>query len=239
MIPLKETLHKYGLKPKGVIQVGSHYAEEHEEFVKCGIERFVYIEPCKEAFQILERNTIVVPAIIHINNSKEDNIPKVVCINCACGSEEKEMPMYVSHQNQGQSNSLLKPQLHLQQHPEIIFDDAEIVKVIPLDSLPIDKTQYDFLYLDVQGYEGEVLKGAVETLKHIDVIYTECNRGQTYEGNMEIREMDDFLAQHGFICVEIFWPSENWTWGDAIYIKAKDYVTLDKELIGKYKKIIS
>ena len=63
------------------------------------------------------------------------------------------------------------------------------------------------------------MKGAVNTLKHIDIIYTEINRGQTYEDNMEIEEMDLFLDFHGFTRVETHWPSPNWTWGDAVFIR--------------------
>ena len=60
---------------------------------------------------------------------------------------------------------------------------------------------------------------AEETLKHIKVIYTEVNRGQTYKGNMEIDEMDTYLGERGFIRVETHWPSPNWTWGDAVFIR--------------------
>jgi FkbM family methyltransferase len=213
LISLQEILAKYDLKPKGVIHAGAHWAEEHDDYVKCGIERFVYIEPCRDAFAVMcnkfniNSNTIVF------------HTEKLSLFNYACGSEEKEEVMYVSHQNQGQSNSLLKPEGHLTQHPEIIFDDAEMVKVVPLDNLPIQKEKYDMLVLDVQGFEGEVLKGATETLKHIDIIYTEVNRGQTYAGNMEIDEMDSLLAQYGFERKETFWPSPNWTWGDCVYLK--------------------
>lgn len=208
MIPLKETLDKYGLKPKGVIQVGSHFCEEHEEFLKCGIERFVYIEPCKKAFDVMQ-----------IKRDHKFLGKDVILINVACGSEEKEMPMYVSHQNQGQSNSLLKPDKHTKYHPEIVFDDAEIVKVIPLDNLPIKKEDYDFLYLDVQGAEGMVLQGAKETLKHIKVIYSEVNKDSTYEGNMLVGDMDKLLEEYGFVGLEEHWPSPDWGWGDKLYAK--------------------
>jgi len=213
LIPLKEILKKHNLRPKGVIQVGSHWCEEHEEFVKCGIERFVYIEPCKEAFDVMQ-----------IKRDHKFIGRDVLLFNVACGSEEGEMPMYVSHQNQGQSNSILKPQGHLIQHPEIVFDDAEVVKVVRLDNLPIDKEKYDMLVMDCQGYEGEVLKGATETLKHISIIYTECNRGQTYSGNMEIEEMDELLLGRGFYRMDTYWPSDSWTWGDCIYLKGKNWV---------------
>lgn len=231
MIPLQEILNKYDMHPKGVISVGAHWAEEHDEFVKCGIERFVYIEPCKEAFNKMVGNINEKIIINKLDdgswdtegfvrpNSSGIRTGNVWFINVACGSEEKEMPMYVSHQNQGQSNSLLRPDKHTQYHPEIIFDDAEIVKVIPLDKLPIDKAQYDFLYLDVQGAEGMVLEGATETLKHINVIYTEVNRDNTYEGNMLVGDMDKMLSEHGFVGLEEHWPSPEWGWGDKIYAK--------------------
>lgn len=71
--------------------------------------------------------------------------------------------------------------------------------------------------MDVQGYEGEVLKGATETLKGIDVVYTEVNRGSTYKGNALIEEIDEMLSE--FTRVETYWPSPNWTWGDACYVR--------------------
>lgn len=203
LIPLQQILKKHNLSPTGVIHVGAHWAEEHSDYKFCGIQNFVYVEPCKDAFSVMR-------AIFQESDS-------VKLFNVACGSKEEDMVMHVSHNNQGQSNSLLEPGLHLQQHPDVIFNDAELVKVVTLDSLPIEKEKYDLLAMDVQGYEGEVLLGAEKTLDNINVIYTEVNRGQTYSGNKEIEWMDGFLNYHGFARIETFWPSPNWTWGDAVY----------------------
>ena len=168
MIQLNGVLKKYGINPNGVIQVGAHWAEEHEEFVKCGIKEFVYIEPCKEAFSFLVKKLLhKTNGVVYSNYVYDSQEGKIRIMNYACGNEEKEVPMYVSHQNQGQSNSLLKPLLHTQQHPDIIFDDAEIVKMVTLDSL---NATGDLLVMDCQGYEGEVLKGAEETLKSVKII---------------------------------------------------------------------
>lgn len=226
-IPLQKMLSTISLQPKGVIHVGAHWAEEHQDYLNCGIEKFVYIEPCKEAFNEIKKRLDVgfVGSGLSYLASKD---LRVKVFNVACGAEEKEqIPMYVSHQNQGQSNSLLQPNLHLLQHPEVVFNDSEIVNVIPLDDLPIEKEKYDMLVMDVQGYEGEVLKGAEQTLQHINIIYTEVNRGQTYNGNMEIDELDEFLWSEGFVRVETFWPSPNLTWGDAVYIKRKTLTAED------------
>ena len=102
-------------------------------------------------------------------------------------------------------------------HPEVVFNSKEEVTVTLLDKLPIDKGAYNILAMDVQGYEGEVLKGATQTLQHIDVIYTEVNNGDTYKGCMLVEEMDDFLFDYQR--VETYLPSPSWTWGDSVYIK--------------------
>ena len=218
LIDFRQLFPKYGINPKGVIQIGTHWAEEHNVYLEMGIPKFVYVEPCKEAFNVmLEKFGITGGTTDNTFSVTVDG--KIKLFKCACGEVEQDMLMNVSHNNQGQSNSLLKPELHLNQHPEVIFTDNEIVKVVPLDNLEFDRGGYNLLVMDTQGYEGQVLKGATETLKNIDCIYTECNRGQTYAGNMEIDEMDAFLKVHGFERVETYWPSPNWTWGDCLYIK--------------------
>lgn len=204
LISLPIILQKYNFRPKGVIHVGAHWAEENNDYINAGIIYKAYIEPCNEAFNIL------VEKVKHDKNA--------VCYKYACGSENTEMEINVSHNNQGQSNSLLKPLLHLRQHPEVVFTEKETVKVSTLDNLPINRTLYDFLVMDCQGFEGEVLKGSTETLAHIKMIYTEVNRGETYENNMLIENMDKYLEPFGFERKETYWPSPNWTWGDSVYV---------------------
>ncbi len=141
--------------------------------------------------------------------------------------------MFTSSNNQGQSNSLLQPNLHLTQHPEVIFNEIEKVNVYRLDSIIVNKEVYNLLVMDVQGAEGLVLKGATETLKYIDIIYTECNRGQTYEGNMEIDEMVEYLKPFGFVLKEVYWPSPAWSWGDCIFLK-ENYNVGDMDNLDEY-----
>jgi FkbM family methyltransferase len=203
LISLQEIIKKYHPKLKGSIHVGSHWAEEYEDYKAAGMIKQVWIEPCEAAFMKM------------VERVNDEN---VIMIKCACGEQDAEsVLMFTSPENQGQSNSLLPPDLHLQQHPEIKFNETELVTVRRLDSLEFNKSEYNFLAMDVQGYEGFVLKGATETLKHIDYIYTEVNRGSTYKNNTLIEEMDLLLSD--FERVETYWPSPSWTWGDAFYIR--------------------
>lgn len=215
LIPFKEIVRKYNMKISGVIQVGVHWAEEHDDYLAEGIDKFVYIEPCKDAFNILLKKF----EHLIIKGETEGNLVRPLFKNmelfhCACGENERNDVMYVSNDNQGQSNSLLKPDKHLQQHPEVVFNEAEIVSVKRLDYLPFERSDYNLLVTDCQGYDGHVMLGATETLKHIDYICMEVNRDSVYEGNMLIDNVDKLLSD--FQRVETEWVGN---WGDSWYIR--------------------
>lgn len=53
--------------------------------------------------------------------------------------------------------------------------------------------------LDVQGYELEVLRGAPETLRHVDALVVELAFERHYEGQPLFTEMLDELAGRGFV----------------------------------------
>ena len=86
-----------------------------------------------------------------------------------------------------------------------------------LDDIDLDLTSYNFLNIDVQGYELEVFKGAFESLKNIDYIISEVNRDEVYENCPHIDELDKYLFQLNFKRVETDWAGDSW--GDALYIK--------------------
>lgn len=203
LLNFSELLRKYNIKVSGVVQVGTHRGQEHDLYIQHGISKMVYIEPDKENFNILVQRF----------GSNEN----VILVNTACGDKEGEEVAHVEHCNQGQSSSLLAPKVHLTQHIEVVFDDAAIWSVIPLDKIPFKRELYNLLNVDVQGYEAYVFRGAKETLKHTDYIFTEVNRHEMYEGCAMIEDLDEMLVD--FKRVETGWASENHGWGDALYIR--------------------
>jgi FkbM family methyltransferase len=136
--------------------------------------------------------------------------------NIALGSQESTMTMFVETANGGQSNSLLRPKKHMDQYPHIKFESTIQVPVKTLDSFSLDD-RYNFLSIDVQGFELEVLKGAKETLKNIDFIICEVNNTELYLGCCMVEDIDDFLLQHGFRREATNWLGG--TWGDGLYIR--------------------
>ena len=80
--------------------------------------------------------------------------------------------------------------------PWIHFNGTEEVEVHTLDSY--DLNGYNFINIDVQGYELEVFKGSLKTLEKIDYIYSEVNKAELYEGCAQMNELDNFLGEYGF-----------------------------------------
>jgi len=202
MIDFSAAIQRHNMKIKGVIQVGAHHGQEYDYYVKCRIEPIVFIEPLAEAFKILKE--------------KFSNSTNVFLFNCACGDYETKAKMYVDTNNKGMSSSLLKPKEHLVEYPTIPFDKEELVPVRRLDNLPIHRSLFNLLVMDVQGTELMVLLGAPETLEHIDYIYTEINTKELYEGGVFLHELDAFLNQFDRVETKEV-PHKGW--GDAIYIR--------------------
>jgi hypothetical protein len=81
---------------------------------------------------------------------------------------------------------------------------------------------YNFLNIDVQGYEYEVLKGSEQTLNNIDYIMCEINREVPekkldYIGTKTIDKIIEFLKPYGFKLVETNW--DGISWGDGFFKK--------------------
>jgi len=192
---------KYNMDIKGIIHIGAHYGEEISEYISNGIQDIILFEPLSENFDILSER------VKNLNANIEG-------YQIALGSKKGTVTMYVSD-NEKQSSSILKPKVHLTHHPHVKFPLTETVDVHLLDDY--DCKNYNFINMDVQGYELEVLKGGSKVLKQVDYVYCEVNRDEVYEGNAYVEELDNFLFHYGMKRVETEWAGE--IWGDALYIK--------------------
>ena len=203
LLDLIKLTKKYETKINGVIHIGAHYGEENGVYNQLKIENRVFFEPLSSNYSILKENL----------GDKYNLIKK------ALGNENKKTTMFVEQANNGQSSSILKPALHIQQYPHIQFNQVEEVEMVRLDDIGIDLTPFNFINIDVQGYELEVFKGAEKTLNNIDYIMSEINRAEVYENCAKIDELINFLSPYGFELVEEDWAGN--TWGDGFFVKRK------------------
>jgi len=204
LISFKDLKRKYNMIIKGAIHIGAHYGEELEDYIDEAVQDIILFEPLEENFNIIEKKA-------------KDLNANIEGYQVALGTQrEGTTTMYVSD-NEAQSSSILKPKVHLTHHPHVKFPTTEEVELATLDQY--NCYDYNFINMDVQGYELEVLKGATKTLEQVDYVYCEVNRDEVYENNAYVEEIDEFLAGYGMERVETDWAGE--IWGDALYIKTK------------------
>lgn len=198
---LKQIFQKYGITVKGVLHVGAHFGQEDYSYAELGILNRIYFEPLQKNYSVLRKNIDL----------------KFECLRTALGNSVGEIEMNVEEANEGMSSSVLQPGLHLSQYPHIKFTSKELVPMTKLDLINFDRSNFNLLNIDVQGYELEVLKGSSETLKTIDYIICEVNNDEVYIGCAKVNELDEYLGTYGFKRVETDWAGT--TWGDAFYAK--------------------
>ena len=199
------------VKIEGVICVGAHYGEEFTDFINAGATKILFIEPSAASFKVLK--------------DRFEGNPHVTLLHAAMGDKPGKAVLNISSGNNGQSSSLLQPEKHLQEHPEIKFTATEEVEVMTLDSLPLNLADYNMLYMDAQGYEGKILKGAKNTLQNMDMVYTEVNRAEVYKGCAKVQQIDKLLQN--FERIDTQWLSKSW--GDALYIRKRNMVAVPEK----------
>ena len=203
LIGFNKIKRNYNMDIKGIIHIGGHYGEELQDYINNGIQNVIVFEPLNDNFRILSEKAADLNANIE-------------GYQVALGSEKGNATMYVSD-NEQQSSSILEPAIHLTHHPHLKFPTTEDVEVDLLDEY--DCKDYNFINMDVQGYELEVLKGATETLKQINYVYCEVNRAEVYKKNAMVEEIDDFLGEYGMVRTQTDWAGD--IWGDALYVKQR------------------
>lgn len=204
-IEFKSFITKHDVNIKGVIHVGAHFGQENELYNELGIKNKIFFEPLNSNFSTL---------VEQIGN--EDG---TILVKKALGNQKKQIEMFVESSNKGMSSSILEPKLHIRQFPNIVFDKREIVEMDRLDDLEFDYSPYNMMNIDVQGYELEVLKGSINTLKNIDYLVVEINSAELYQGCPLFGDIQKFLESNGLTCIDQFWWGGNF--GEGFFKRIK------------------
>ena len=79
------------------------------------------------------------------------------------------------------------------------YEKAPIITLDSISNLFLDKSENCFIKIDTQGYEAQVLDGAMETLKSTNGILCELSLFPLYKGQKLWKEIIDKLEDEGFI----------------------------------------
>ena len=188
-------------KVKGVVHIGAHTCEELPFYYKLGLTN--------QDILWIEANPKLVEQVKHQN--KDFHIVNAMLAEV----DDEERSFMIT--NNGQSSSFLEFGTHKNLYREVVEVDRIKLKTKTLDSFNLED-KYNFLNIDVQGAELHVLKGALETLNHVDFIYVEVNIHEVYIGCGKVHEVDSLLSEYKFKRVESD-LSESSGWGDVLYVK--------------------
>jgi FkbM family methyltransferase len=170
----------------GIIQIGTNTGQEDAMFNSISSnKKFVYVEPIPSCFSVLQEN---------FGNKENYKL-----FNCCCGNYSGQTTMYLSSNN-FESSSILKPMAHTTEFPTITFNEMKEFPIRQIDSFEIEFADYNLLWIDVQGYEIEVLSGAKKCLKFIKNIYVECSNDnfEMYENCSKVSKIIELLEKEGF-----------------------------------------
>lgn len=145
-----------------------------------------------------------VPAAFHRLGEATACLSNVRAMQLALSSESGEVDMWESVGSGGSdSSSILDPAMHGQ-----FFSDVSFTSRIRVDAFTIDDLQsriglprFDFMWLDLQGLELDVLVASPRARSQIKAIYMEVSRHQLYAGAPTYRQVFDRMRSWGFAAI--------------------------------------
>jgi FkbM family methyltransferase len=136
--------------------------------------------------------------------------PNVTLHRAAVGAYDGRAMLFQSSELQGEpwtfSSSIRRPLNHLTRHP-VSFEGEVDVELVSLDTFVREQSiaYVDLVWADVQGAEGDVIRGGLQALERTRFLYTEYSDDELYEGQVTLSEMLALLP--AFRVVEL-WPED-------------------------------
>lgn len=205
-LDLLQLCQEHSVTPRGVVHVGAHEGTEISAYQQMGVQNVLFVEANPVVFERLQANLAAVP--------------NVRVANCAISDRDGTIDLHVTSFDQ--SSSILQLKRHQEIYPHITETHQITVQSKTLDTLlqeqEINPSDFNILNIDIQGAELLALQGATNWLQSVELINTEVNYEELYEGCALIDQLDEFLEGHGFQRVATTTPIHP-SWGDAIYVK--------------------
>ena len=208
-----EMIRRLGRSCRGTIHIGANTGQEVGSYRSAGLLWGIMIEPLPEPFAKLQQVV--------------ENIPNYFALQALCAAREGIDYEFHIASNGGQSSSILQPARHTTEHPDVAFTETIALRSTTVDRLMAQlegsvpgftSDLIDILYMDVQGAELEVLKGATRTLQTVDYVFSEVSYGGLYQADATVEDVLAFLGCFGF---RLNWIDINrHGWGDSLFIRS-------------------
>lgn len=222
---IKEFVRIHNVRPKGVLHVGAHEAEEFKEYEKNGFadsNPIIWVEAQPELCANLR--------------SRLDPTKNKIYSAVAWSESGVELEFNVT--NKTASSSLFNLKEHKIFYPEIEVIRTEKVITSRLDQVLSSKDVFDFLVLDIQGAESQAITGLGERIREVNWIFSEVSKRELYEGCTTIHDLEKQLSAIGFKRVFIEWDKEA-GWGDALFARPEVYKLSSIQKLNKQYRLVA
>lgn len=189
-----------------ILEIGAHHAEDSERFLQMlGGCRVIAWEPDPRNIPIIKRKNrrlgtlppkrfVLVPSAVGAHDGHTEFFLSTGVPSLASGED--------LHRDWTYSSSIRRPKNHLMVYPSVQFEQVPIrVPIMQLDTwfdaaskksrwfAPFgagrpEQDRIDFVWADVQGAEGDLIKGATRTLARTQYLFTEFDDLELYEGQI-------------------------------------------------------
>lgn len=216
LINPKKLSSVWGLKPRGVLHIGAHRAEEMSLYSELSWGHMYWVEA----------NPILAKELVRILDPEANTIHE-----CAAWNIDRKM-MVFNETTDSQSSSLFRLKQHSVHYPQILHKDTYEVEARRIDCLYNSPPPFSFVNIDVQGAELQAIQGMGDLVLAMDAIYSEVNKEELYEGCATVNEIDAYLKEFGFDRVATRWVLGR-GWGDGLYInKQRIPITLHNVILN-------
>jgi FkbM family methyltransferase len=203
----KNHIRRYLPQAPVIIDAGAHVGGDSIEMCRLFPGSVVHaFEPVPAIFERLKYNT--------------RKFDRIHCYQLGLSNQTGVQELHVSSGASDGSSSFLQPKDHLTDHPDVFFEEDITVHAITLDdwAASANINHVDMLWLDMQGYELEVLKASTAILPTVKAIHMEVSLRSTYDGVPLYHELREWMAEQGFR-VEVEALPVGWDMGNVLFVR--------------------
>ncbi len=187
-----------------VVEAGAHKGVDTVAMAALWPEGVIHaFEPLPDIYAFLKKRTA--------------EFANVRCYQFALSETTGKATLYTIGQRTAAS-SLLEP------NPALGLYTGDVVEMIPVDTITLDDWALlyevpvvDFLWLDLQGFELNVLKASPRIFNTVRVIHTEVNLIERYKHAPLYHQMRAWLEANGF-SVQLEAISKK-SWGNVLFVR--------------------
>ncbi|HKV91301.1 MAG TPA: FkbM family methyltransferase [Candidatus Angelobacter sp.] len=242
---LTRLMREHNVVPRGVIHLGANIGQESVPYMLMNFEKVLYVEAHPGVYDELKRNidrlTLLENEMAAFLRTKP--VTRFATFNGAVGDHDGETRFFVT--NSTLFSSTRKPvdfskwvdymlerstpseAAEFVSWADTAFGVSEetTVPVRKLDTIMREELpdgwraeDFNVLGMNLQGGELDALRGAENTLSHVEFIQTEMNYGEHYQGNPMPEEINHFLTSAGFHEVM---PLRAGPVGTSVYVRCR------------------